>query len=193
MPSIELASVSEKTLHFIAFWEFDYQSYWLKTIWTDRRKFTLWSKTLHGEYGRDYARRTSGSYDGMPVNTMATMKSRLHMKSRRNASQSSKPWNQMASKVILVEEKKTSEKSRKMKKIERILLFRKQTYWRHREINFFFFFLNSINFCPKRSYGLFEFHMLVHSGRDARLYILHHGISKVRKLCRTIKNWSKRK
>lgn len=88
--------------------------------------------------------------------------------------------------------KKNKREISKMKKIERILLFRKQTYWRHGEINLFFF-LNSINFCPKRSYGLFEFHMLVHSGRDPRLYILHHGISKVLKLCRTIKNWSKRK
>ena len=153
VPSIELASVFEKTLHFIAFWEFDYQSYWLKTIWTDRRKFTLLSKKLHEEYGRDYARRTSGWYDGMQANTMATI---YHMKSRRNASQSSKPWNQMTSKVILVEEKK-SEKSRKTKKIERVLLFRKQRYWRHKAIKFIWI-LSSINFCcKKKGYCLFEF------------------------------------
>lgn len=154
MPSIELASVSEKTLHLIAFWEFHYQSHWLKTIWTDRRKFTLLSKTLHGEYGRDYARRTSGWYDGMPVNTMATI---YHMKSRQNASQSSNSWNQMTSKVILVEAKKQTRNLENKKKIERVLLFRKQTYWRHKEIKFIWI-LSSINFCwKKKGYCLFEF------------------------------------
>ena len=138
MPSIELASVSEKTLYFIAFWEFDYQSYWLKTIWTDRRKFTLLSKTLRGEYGRDYARRTSGWYDGMPVNTMATIYTWNRGEMLVNHRNLEIKWHR---KSYSWRKKKTSEKSRKMKKIERILLFRKQTYWRHREINVFFFFL----------------------------------------------------
>ena len=78
--------------------------------------------------------------------------------------------------------KKTSEKPRKTKKTERVLLFRKQTYWRHRGIKFIWI-LSSVNF----------FYMLVPSDRDARLYILHGFlVSKETVVLRRWERWKQK-